>query len=177
MAINAAKCFIMFISPLIRKKVLHNHQEMLANSQLITVKSMRILRGQFYDDLPWLSHSDAVRRKTNCIIGVQKRCGRSTNTNVRQKVYNLFIAPHLDYCLPIWEHLPKTSADRMEHCILRMLRRSLNSTFAWFLMTIYSQSAWSSGFLARNCRSLLCSNIYSSPTGLLEGHNSDGRQR
>ena len=98
-ASNNLTAMTMSISPFIRKKVLHYHQVMLANSQLTTVKSIRILKVQFYDDLSWLLQFDAVRRKINCMIGVLKRCGRSINTHVTQKVYNLFNASHLDYCL------------------------------------------------------------------------------
>ena len=66
--------------------------------------------------------SNKVLCKMNRIIGVLKRRGRSVNVDVRIRVYNAFIAPCLDYCLPVWSHLPKTSADHMEHCILKMLR-------------------------------------------------------
>ena len=77
MTIITIKCFAMFISPFIRKKFLHKHQIMLANSQLTTVKLMRILGVQFCFDLSWVSHSDVVRRKMNHTIGVLKRCGHS----------------------------------------------------------------------------------------------------
>ena len=75
----------------------------------------------------------------NCIIGALKRCGRSINTDIRQKVYNSFIAPPLENCLPVWGHLPKTSVDRMKHCIIRMLRCISNDTSACFLKTTFSQ--------------------------------------
>ena len=75
----------------------------------------------------------------NCMIDVLRRCGRSINTDARQKFYNSFVVLHLDYCLPVWGHLPKTSIDRMEHCTLCMLRCISNNPSACFLKTTFNQ--------------------------------------
>ena len=44
----------------------------------------------------------------------------------------------VDYCLPVWGHLPKASADRMDHCLVRMLRYILHDSSACFTNTTYT---------------------------------------
>ena len=75
----------------------------------------------------------------NCMFGVVKRCGRTTNIDVRLKIYNSFIASRFHYCLLGWGHLPKTSAEALEHCLLRMLRYVLCDYSAHFSRSIYSK--------------------------------------
>ena len=62
------------------------------------------------------------QKKVNGMLGVLKRCGRTMNTNARRQIFHSFIAPRLDYSLPVWGHLPKTSSDLMDHSLLRALR-------------------------------------------------------
>ena len=66
------------------------------------------------------------------MLGVLKRCGRTVNTNVKRQIFNSFIAPRLDYCLQVWGHLPKTSADFMDHSLLRALRHIVHDPKACF---------------------------------------------
>ena len=135
MAINTSKCFNMLISPYIRKRydsIADDSRVTLGSVTLTSVTSMRILGVDFCNNLSWVAHSNKVRQKMNCMIGVLKRCGRTTSTSVRLQIYNAFIAPHLDYCLPVWGHLPKTSADAVEHCLVRMLRYILRNPSAEF---------------------------------------------
>ena len=110
----------------------------LGNQTLVTVTSLHILSVEICNDLSWVAHYNNTRQKMNCMIGVLKRCGRTMNTDVRQKVYNSFIAPRFDYCLPVWWHLPKASADRMDHCLVRMLRYILYDSSACFTDTTYT---------------------------------------
>ena len=130
----------MLISPYLRKHIDKNeqHRVTLGNQTLVTVTSLHILGIQFCNDLPWIAHSNNVRQKMNCMIDVLKLCGRTMNTDVRQKVYNSFIAPRFDYCLPVWGHLPKASADRMDHCLVRMLRYILHDSSTCFTNTTYT---------------------------------------
>ena len=110
----------------------------LGNQTLVIVTSLHILGVEFCSDLSWVAHSNYVRQKMNCMIGVLKRCRRTMNTDVRQKVYNSFIASRFDYCLPVWGHLPKASADRMDLCLIRMLRYMLHDSSACFTNTTYT---------------------------------------
>jgi len=122
MVVNTAKCFTMLITPHIRKWSGHSNLTVTLNGKsLIAVESLKILGVRFSQDLSWVAHSNDVRLKMNCMISMIKRCGRSINYNTKIKIYSSFIAPHLNYCLPVWSHLPKTSCAKMSHCLARML--------------------------------------------------------
>ena len=71
------------------------------------------------------------------------RCSKALwtfNKHWRQaKSLQFIIAPHLDYYLPVWGRLPKTSVDHKEHCILRILHCISKDPSACFLKTTFSQ--------------------------------------
>jgi hypothetical protein len=141
MAINCGKCFSMTISPYIRKQKAVPAQFVTIGGQPVkTVDSLRILGVHFSNDLSWHVHANNVRLKMNRMIGVIKRCGHSINYDTKRKIYNAFIAPHLDYCLPVWGHLPKVASDRMSHCLSRMLRVITNMPFVSFTASTYNET-------------------------------------
>jgi hypothetical protein len=140
MAINCNKCYTMIISPRVRTgDVTCKHVVTLGSSILPTQDSIRILGVEFCNTLSWVNHSDYVRRKLTCMTGVLKRCDRTLNTDTRLRVYNAFIAPHAAYCLPVWGHLPKMQAGRMEQCMLRILRLITHNPAAQFSNDTCSQ--------------------------------------
>ena len=54
------------------------------------------------------------------------------NTNVRRQIFNSFTALHLDYGLPVWDHLSKMSSELMDHSLLRALRYIVHDPKASF---------------------------------------------
>ena len=123
MAANSSKCFTMFISSYICKRTDNISQCItLENNTLAIVAKLRIIGMDFSNDLSWVAHSNTVRKKINGMLGVLKICGRTMNTNVRRQIFNSFIVLRLDFCLPMWGHLPKTSSDLMDYFLLRALR-------------------------------------------------------
>ena len=119
MEINSSKCLTMIIFPFIRKQTVDVPRVLLGNNLLSTVDSIRIHGVEFCKNLSFVTHSNKVRYKMNCLIGIWKGSGRSVmlmsgSKSTMHLSSNIYIA----YCLPGWSHLPKTSADHMEHCIL-----------------------------------------------------------
>ena len=138
MSINTSKCFFMLIVPYVRNNTIIASQGVsLNNVPLQSVTDLRILGVKFQNNLSWVAHADDVRLKMNRMIGVVKRCGKTVNYDIRRKVYKSFIAPHLNYCLPVWGHLPKVSAVKMNNCLLRMLRTILLESSATFSPNAY----------------------------------------
>ena len=128
MAISVSKCQSMLVSPSARKLPATDSsitKLFLLGTDLAAVSTIRILGVEFSNDLSWVPHANKVRLKISRMTSVLHRCSRTTNFDVRRRVFNAFIKPHIFYCLPVWGNLPKTHADLMDLCMRRGLRTVL----------------------------------------------------
>ena len=158
MVINTGNCFNMIISPYIRKWADANNSNccaFLGIATLVNVTSMRILGVDFSNNLSWVTLSDNVRRKMNCMIGVLKKYGRTTNIDVRLKIYNSITAPHLNNQLSSGVEI---SAKNICQKYLPMLSSTVFSgccdTFSLILLHI------SLGQLTVNCVSVISAMLW-----------------
>ena len=82
--------------------------------------------------------------------------------------------------MPVWGHFPKTSADRTEHRILRMLRSISNDTTACFLKITFSQISlrtFQHVTAARYCVRILTAHQQDSFKDILQCYSSSSQTR
>ena len=67
--------------------------------------------------LSWTAYINNVRCKMTGRLNVARRFRRILNASTRRIVYNAFIRPHLEYCLPVWGNCTTTDCHAMD-CLL-----------------------------------------------------------
>ena len=90
--------------------VFHNRQTNIdiapkinIDSNLIKqVRSTKFVRVIINENLTWLNHMSIVLNKTNKNVGVIRRLSKLLPIDVLHTLYNVFIAPYLDYCNIAW---------------------------------------------------------------------------
>ena len=100
--VNPSKCQAMSISPSVKNNCTPPPTLHLSTSTISTPSSVKILGVNITCDLTWDLHSAEVRRKVNNMISVIHRLSPSLNTDTRRKIYSAFVAPRIDFCLPVW---------------------------------------------------------------------------
>ena len=85
----------------------------LDNSKIDYVQSAKILGITISNDLSWVCHATSVRAKVNGMIGIIQRLGSSLNTDTRHKILTAFVAPRLNFCLPVKVNGSATSANSL----------------------------------------------------------------
>ncbi len=74
----------------------------IQNQEIQRVNSLRYLGVIVDDQLNWREQIAFVRNKIKANIAMLYKIGSFIDINHRKMLYNAFILPHINYCLPIW---------------------------------------------------------------------------
>ena len=103
-----------------------------ANTCAHKVNQLRLLGVVFSDTLSWKSHTAATCKKVCSMLGALHRSTSATNTSTRARLYDVFIKPKMNYCLPVWGNSTETDIACMKRIVKRALRTVLNQSEAIF---------------------------------------------
>ena len=103
LCLNPSKC-VSIIFPSMARKLSESPTASLRVGEpcIQNVMALKILGVTLSSDLSWRDHTRAVCSKLSRILGFLRRFGGSLETKTRSHVYEAYIKPDLDYCLPVW---------------------------------------------------------------------------
>ena len=90
MVFNQKRCYSKQITLTINETVLER------------VHSIKFLGVLLNDKLDWNEHKIYIKSKISKNIGVINKCRKMLNLKDIVSMYNCFILPYLNYCLPLW---------------------------------------------------------------------------
>ena len=93
------------------------------------VESIKILVVTFMHNFSWNLHVSTIRCKMNSMLGVIHRLNFSLNADFLLKIYSMFIASYVNYCLPVWgncSHSASTGIKRSLEPVMYIIFGSLN---------------------------------------------------
>ena len=90
------------------------------DKQIQRVSSTTFLGVAIDDKLSWNDHIGIVCNKVSKNLAVLNKM-KSFHKNILRMLYNALIAPHLNYCLPIWGN----SSDRNNHILFKLQKRAV----------------------------------------------------
>ena len=100
--INPSKCLALLIRP--NRFISCNFEPGFAlgdsGSYIKITEELNILSVTITSDLKWTVRATNMRQSLTKMIGVLNRFGNCLNTNIRCHIFNAFIKPNLNYCLP-----------------------------------------------------------------------------
>ena len=92
----------MYLSPYLRNSQPITLEITIRAQHLSELKHLTVLGVIISDDLSWDSQSRKVRAKISSRMAAICHFGRSLKFNTCLIAFNIFIRPHLDYCLQVW---------------------------------------------------------------------------
>ena len=73
----------------------------LSSVSLEKVYTLRLLEIQLTDTLLWNQHVLSTSKMINCMLGAIRRVRSVANANKRHRLFQTYVMPRLQYCLPI----------------------------------------------------------------------------
>ena len=100
------------------KRTISNMSPIVLNGHALQFVDKLLLLGvTVSSSLSWTAYINNVRCKMTGRLNVARRFRRILNASTRRIVYNAFIRPHLEYCLPVWGNCTTTDCHAMD-CLL-----------------------------------------------------------
>ena len=116
--LNPDKCKCMIIAP--PKRTTSNMSPIVLNGHALQfLDKLLLVRVTVSSSLSWTAHINNVRCKMSGRLNVARRFGRILNATTRRIVYNAFIRPHLEYCVPVWDNRTKTDRYAMDRLLTK----------------------------------------------------------
>jgi hypothetical protein len=124
LALNTKKCNVMFISASRKgKQATVPPPSVFINGQALNnVENIRILGVTITSKLDWTEHGQSVCAKMNGRLCVLRRLGHVLNMRSRLQLFNAFIKPHLQYCLPVWGNCSVALQHAFDKTLIRCVR-------------------------------------------------------
>ena len=121
---NVAKTQLMVLCGKSRQESAQSVHVRICDRELPKKESVKYLGVKIDNTLNWKLHLDDVRKKCLAKIAMIRRAGACLPHNVRKMLYQLFVLPHLDYCLVVWHTCGATltkRVERVQNCAMRMI--------------------------------------------------------
>lgn len=126
MRFNPQKCQVVHVCT--NKRYQRRPTYTLHGHVLEAVDSAKYLGVNISDDLSWKTHVDKTAAKASSTLGFLRRNLINCTKEVRERTYNFFVLPTLEYAASVWDPFLTTDINRLEQ-VQRRGARYVNNNY------------------------------------------------
>ena len=101
------------------------------NENLEKVDTAKYLGVEIHKKLKWNQHVAAICKKSNRILNFLQRNLRGCTKSIKEKAYNIYVKPILNYAAPIWNPVNNQALIKQIEKVQRKAARFVFANWSW----------------------------------------------